>query len=93
MGIKPNRDNELHLTIGGIFSIEMLIWCDSIHSQQGEIFVDGPLGREIQETYTVTAIARDNPILEPSRRSTVSLTIELSDVNDNPPLFDSGQST
>ncbi|XP_012936384.1 cadherin-23 [Aplysia californica] len=57
----------------------------------GQIFVNGTLDREKKESYTVTVIARDNPLLEQSRRSAVSVTIKLEDVNDNSPVF--GQSS
>ncbi|XP_054454182.1 protocadherin alpha-3-like [Anoplopoma fimbria] len=49
------------------------------------LLVDGPLDRESVSNYNVTIVATDKGT--PSLSSTSVLSIHISDVNDNPPLF------
>lgn len=55
---------------------------------QGQISVSGDLDRETKFEYTLRITALDNPITPAEQRSTTrELTVILSDVNDNPPIF------
>ncbi|XP_063420960.1 protocadherin Fat 4-like [Mytilus trossulus] len=56
-----------------------------INQTTGEITVTGKLDRETSETYGVSVYARDNGIS--IRSSSMSVTITVLDVNDNPPVF------
>ena len=51
----------------------------------GFLYVRSPLDRELQDYYALTVLARDHG--DPSRSSTVSVTIHVVDENDNPPTF------
>lgn len=51
----------------------------------GEMLVNTILDRETRPNYTVTVTAFDNG--NPPKSSTQSLTIKISDVNDNKPVF------
>ncbi|KAJ8269482.1 hypothetical protein COCON_G00120890 [Conger conger] len=49
------------------------------------IVTDGPLDRENADSYTITVIARDKGI--PSLASSKSIKVQVSDENDNAPIF------
>ncbi|XP_051560919.1 protocadherin-23 [Myxocyprinus asiaticus] len=48
--------------------------------------VDGPLDREVKDTYDLTVIASD--FGSPPLRSEATFQVKVTDVNDNPPIFD-----
>ncbi|KAJ8000877.1 hypothetical protein DPEC_G00184960 [Dallia pectoralis] len=52
---------------------------------RGEVKVARQLDREMTSGYTLTVLASDNGV--PARSSSASVNIDVSDVNDNPPLF------
>lgn len=56
-----------------------------IDQQSGWISVAGPLDRESVASYNLEVIALDQGI--PQRSGSVMVNIEVSDANDNPPLF------
>ncbi|KAK6169010.1 hypothetical protein SNE40_020141 [Patella caerulea] len=60
-----------------------------IDPDTGEIFVNQPLDREKKDNYIVRIEARDNPIKESekSNKATQSITIQVTDINDNAPIF------
>ncbi|KAJ8382635.1 hypothetical protein SKAU_G00034130 [Synaphobranchus kaupii] len=49
------------------------------------IVTDGPLDRENADSYTITVVARDKGI--PSLASSKSIKVQVSDENDNAPMF------
>ncbi|XP_071105206.1 cadherin-23-like [Haliotis cracherodii] len=63
---------------GGLFRM------DSI---SGEIILEELLDREYVSTYSLTVTARDNPIFETPRLKRKTITIDVTDVNDNSPQF------
>ncbi|XP_019899394.2 protocadherin Fat 1a isoform X4 [Esox lucius] len=52
---------------------------------RGEVKVARQLDRETTSGYTLTVLASDNGV--PARSSSATVNIDVSDVNDNPPLF------
>ena len=56
-----------------------------IDSETGVLSVGGLLDREMIANYVLEVEARDNGV--PSLASNVLVTIEISDANDNPPVF------
>ncbi|XP_067671512.1 cadherin-23-like [Haliotis asinina] len=63
---------------GGLFRM------DSIN---GYIILEGSLDRERVSTYSLTVTARDNPVFETPRLKRTTITIIVTDVNDNSPQF------
>ncbi|XP_028271337.1 protocadherin Fat 1a isoform X3 [Parambassis ranga] len=57
----------------------------TIDPVRGELKVARQLDRERTSGYTLTMVASDNGV--PSLSSSVMINIDISDVNDNPPLF------
>ncbi|XP_063075464.1 protocadherin Fat 1a isoform X1 [Engraulis encrasicolus] len=57
----------------------------SIDAVRGEVKVARPLDREKTSGYTLTVLALDSGI--PPRSSSATVNVDVSDVNDNPPLF------
>ncbi|XP_002940912.2 protocadherin Fat 1 isoform X3 [Xenopus tropicalis] len=55
---------------------------------RGEVKVNKLLDRELISGYTLTIQAEDNG--QPPRRNTTTVNIDVSDVNDNPPMFSKG---
>lgn len=53
----------------------------------GVLSVEGELDREIRDKYNFVVQARDNPRNEQSLSSTVSVEVNVLDINDNPPTF------
>uniref|UniRef100_A0A8C9TL15 Cadherin-related 23 n=1 Tax=Scleropages formosus TaxID=113540 RepID=A0A8C9TL15_SCLFO len=55
----------------------------------GDIYILSPLDREIQDRYTLTAVARDNPGGSPNNRreNSVQVLVIVLDVNDFQPSF------
>ena len=51
----------------------------------GVLEVNGPLDREVQDTYSATVVVTDDGV--PPLLNTTNITITLSDENDIPPLF------
>ena len=51
----------------------------------GNVYLKMKLDREMNDYYTLTVRAKDNGT--PERSSTVSLTVHVDDINDNPPKF------
>lgn len=56
-----------------------------INRMNGWISVAAPLDRETVPSYNLEVVALDQGI--PQRSGSVSVNIEVSDANDNPPLF------
>lgn len=56
-----------------------------IDQLSGRISVAGPLDRESTASYNLEVIALDQGI--PQRSGSVMVNIEVSDANDNPPVF------
>ncbi|XP_038610870.1 protocadherin Fat 1 [Tachyglossus aculeatus] len=56
-----------------------------IDPAKGHVILTGPLDRETVSGYTLTIRASDNG--QPPRITTTTANIDVSDVNDNPPLF------
>uniref|UniRef100_F6T585 FAT atypical cadherin 1 n=1 Tax=Ornithorhynchus anatinus TaxID=9258 RepID=F6T585_ORNAN len=56
-----------------------------IDPAKGHVILTGPLDRETVSGYTLTIRASDNG--HPPRVTTTTANIDVSDVNDNPPLF------
>uniref|UniRef100_A0AAZ3QH85 Protocadherin Fat 1 n=1 Tax=Oncorhynchus tshawytscha TaxID=74940 RepID=A0AAZ3QH85_ONCTS len=52
---------------------------------RGEVKVARQLDRETTSGYTLTVLASDNGV--PARSSSTTVNVDVSDVNDNPPLF------
>uniref|UniRef100_A0A8C7P4Z4 FAT atypical cadherin 1a n=1 Tax=Oncorhynchus mykiss TaxID=8022 RepID=A0A8C7P4Z4_ONCMY len=52
---------------------------------RGEVKVARQLDRETTSGYTLTVLASDNGV--PARSSSATVNVDVSDVNDNPPLF------
>ena len=65
----------------------------TIDSTTGELYVSGPLDRELTAdgTLTLTIAARDRGI--PSLQSTIPVVIHITDINDSPPQFDQASYT
>lgn len=53
----------------------------------GVLTVDGELDRETRDKYNFMVQAKDNPRDEQSLTSTVSVEVNVLDINDNPPTF------
>uniref|UniRef100_A0A6I8QEL0 Cadherin domain-containing protein n=1 Tax=Xenopus tropicalis TaxID=8364 RepID=A0A6I8QEL0_XENTR len=64
----------------GIFEIR------TTNNTLGEVFLIKSIDREVQELYTLKIQASDSG--SPPRRSEYTLTVNVNDVNDNPPVFD-----
>lgn len=62
-----------------------------IDSVSGYISVAGPLDRELVSSYVLEVVAKDQGL--PQLSSQVLVNIEISDANDNPPLFSSNNYT
>lgn len=56
-----------------------------IHEETGVISVAEPLDREQQDRYNLTILARDSG--NPSQESFASVSVNVLDMNDNPPAF------
>ena len=54
---------------------------------QGAILVNKKLDREVKPSYTFGVAALDNPTTDERRRTIQQITIEVQDVNDNPPVL------
>jgi hypothetical protein len=50
------------------------------------LVLSAPLDREVRDMYQVTVVAMDAGI--PSQTSSLQVTVTITDVNDNPPVFD-----
>ncbi|KAJ8919174.1 hypothetical protein NQ315_012160 [Exocentrus adspersus] len=59
----------------------------SISPTIGTLRVEGLLDRETQDKYTFVVVAKDNPKAGKSLSSSVSVEVNVLDVNDNPPVF------
>ncbi|XP_077981386.1 cadherin-23-like [Glandiceps talaboti] len=59
----------------------------NIDKTTGVVYVNNDLDREILETYDLTITATDNPSQSPNLKTSAVLTVQLLDVNDNPPRF------
>jgi hypothetical protein len=59
----------------------------AIDPTNGEIFVGDRLDHEARDRYELWIEARDSTV-DPPLGTFVKLTVEVSDVNDNPPVFD-----
>ncbi|NXW64891.1 CELR3 protein, partial [Eurystomus gularis] len=57
--------------------------------QDGTILVNGYVDRETKEKYELLVVASDNGV--PQRQNFTSVTIQVLDVNDNPPRFTKAQ--
>ena len=57
----------------------------SVDPKSGRVFLNEPLDREIRDSYEVAVIAKDGG--SPSLESKCIFQLEISDVNDNAPVF------
>ena len=64
-----------------------------IRGHTGEIYVNGNLDFESRETYDLMVVVHDDSMSDNSRSDISSLTIAITDVNDNPPYFTAHNST
>lgn len=58
----------------------------SVNGGSGEITTNGGLNRETQDTYIIWLRASDNGV--PIRSASTNVTITITDLNDNDPVFD-----
>ena len=57
----------------------------SVDPKSGRVFLNEPLDRELRDSYEVAVIAKDGG--SPSLESKCIFQLEVSDVNDNAPVF------
>ncbi|XP_067297751.1 protocadherin-23 [Pseudorasbora parva] len=79
--------------LGDIKKIDVLLQCEdgtfSLKSTDDFLYVlcvDGPLDREIKDLYELTVTATD--FGSPPLSSEITFQVQITDVNDNPPVFD-----
>ncbi|XP_046581094.1 protocadherin Fat 4-like [Haliotis rubra] len=63
----------------------------SVNGASGEITTNGGLDRETRDTYIIWLRASDNGV--PIRSSSTNVTITITDLNDNDPVFDAASYT
>uniref|UniRef100_A0A3Q2DLG3 Cadherin-23 n=1 Tax=Cyprinodon variegatus TaxID=28743 RepID=A0A3Q2DLG3_CYPVA len=68
-------------------NMEDVFMIKTVNYSYGEVYVNAPLDRESVDRYLLKIRATDNGT--PSRHSDHSLTINILDVNDNPPIIES----
>ena len=56
-------------------------------TQNGSLIINKGLDRETTSGHTLTIIARDNPVLNSPKSSSIPIVIAITDINDNTPMF------
>lgn len=59
----------------------------TISESTGVLMLNGPLDRETKDKYNFMVLAKDNPIEGDSLSATVSVEVNVLDINDNAPTF------
>lgn len=61
-----------------------------LNPRTGELSTTASLDRELQASYELTVVARDNPEYGPAKEDEVTVIVVVQDIDDNPPTFDEG---